>query len=859
MSVHSIQTEDSNSSQKDDGICSCFKMVIVDNDDDDAARKRKKIVLFPIITVALLELSFGVIWVALNVPHPATATCLIVGCTTLICVGYMIKSNAAPLSLVEGLILLQCWFVFMLDWSQASRGNQACWPLAILAIDGLLVTGARKAIIQLVVTCVVVWLFVRSSEDIFRFGMWDIMPQDNETERGCPVPPGDVAITTGVGNLIAAAIVFYMDFLLTQGFATGMKAEKERMTRAVRISNSIAHSLVLFDLAEAERLLKEAAVEGEESELTDSFETLLENLRLYKPYLPRALFEQRCRTSSSIYSSALPYCREATAISRSTYSTRSRSAVSSVSFLHPEIHQDAVTLLAPKGDVAMVFTDVQGSTELWETSATAMSYALQLHNSVIRSVICLHSGYEVKTIGDAFMIAFSTANSALGFCIAAQEKLVVQDWPTELVGVASYQKLVLGDNQIWNGLRVRMGAHYGSVRVEENPIIKRTDYFGPTVNRAARVESVSVGGLIAVTGEFLNELSFSEFDIVRQSPVHVDLKGIGVTQVFGILPRSLSARNIKIADNTPKQKLMVDNISRSSRRESRASVRQLKQVLTHTVGTVAHFRATKSEWRDLGQELNLMQEISDQSGGLIMGVLGSVIMVCWNGVNPCPAHTINACRFAARISQSERSSCGISTGPLVHTTIGMSQKFVTSIGWCEELSLKLCSLAFEHDISILVSGIPDTPSSQNDPTVAPYLRPVLVWTLEDSLLTLQVFELHESFVSVDRWGFDSGKGDFDNPALWSKEFKEVFEKAVHNAKPLLSFLDSNDCCPLTKGYATSLQHGNRLLYQRGCAIQQGLPVHETVFPIPRSVLPSPDSTNDSSYSDLSCASAAGRR
>ena len=721
-------------SDVDDNKMCCHCSIPFRDDDDEKERQRKRSIVLPFSLIAAAELCFGILWIFGNVLHPTTIAILIGGGVTASSLLYMYASRSAPLNLIEGTFVFQLIVVAMLDWSTASRGSQAHWPLAILVLDGLLTSGARAPVIKSSVVSLFIWLFVRASEDTFRWGLWDILPQDGETERGCPVPPSRIGIATALGDIVSSTIVFYLDFYMTQGFANGMRAEKEKMSQAVKLSNSIARSLALFDLVEAEKLLKKAIViEGEESDLTEAFELLLSNLHKYEPYLPRALFEQKKKGKSpSISNAVIPF--------HDDHSGKDVTVLSNSGVYNPT---------APSGTVAMVFTDVQSSTELWEASAYAMSEALQLHNAVIRSVISLHFGYEVKTIGDAFMIAFSTARFALRFCIEAQEQLVIQHWPSELLEVSSYQRLIEGNTQVWNGLRVRMGAHYGPVRVEENPIIKRTDYFGPTVNRAARVESVSVGGLIAVTTEFLAEILISEFEIVKQAPVSVDLKGIGITLIHGILPKSLSIRLVGIIEKGGGRKLTLDTMSHRS--SKRSVIRGIRQDQVHTVGTVMHCRTGKNSSGDLVSELEFMQDTCDLSDGLIMGVLGSLIMICWNGVgNPCPAHTTHACRFGAKVSQAGRSSCGIVTGPLTHLTVGKTQKFVTSTGWCEELSNKLCTLAFENDTMILVSGVPEYPSSQQDPIVSAYLRPVGIWTVKGTNKTISICELHKSFVSVDR-------------------------------------------------------------------------------------------------------------
>ncbi|HRJ79057.1 MAG TPA: adenylate/guanylate cyclase domain-containing protein, partial [Planctomycetota bacterium] len=57
---------------------------------------------------------------------------------------------------------------------------------------------------------------------------------------------------------------------------------------------------------------------------------------------------------------------------------------------------------APTGNVTLVFTDIEGSTRLWERYGDAFKASLDAHNQIIRKALAAHSGYEVKTEGDAF-------------------------------------------------------------------------------------------------------------------------------------------------------------------------------------------------------------------------------------------------------------------------------------------------------------------------------------------------------------------------------------------------------------------------------------------------------------------------
>ncbi|MES1908234.1 MAG: hypothetical protein MHM6MM_001207 [Cercozoa sp. M6MM] len=159
---------------------------------------------------------------------------------------------------------------------------------------------------------------------------------------------------------------------------------------------------------------------------------------------------------------------------------------------------------APEGVVALVFTDVQSSTSLWESVSDAMGEALELHDDLMRLCMRQHHGYEVKTEGDAFMVAFFSVTDALLWCVDVQHRLLSLDWPLELLthaaaaeSHASAQNT--GDDYRggpFRGLRVRMGVHVGRPNARRNPVTGRMDYFGSDVNLAARVADAAHGGQV---------------------------------------------------------------------------------------------------------------------------------------------------------------------------------------------------------------------------------------------------------------------------------------------------------------------------------------------------------------------------
>ncbi len=130
----------------------------------------------------------------------------------------------------------------------------------------------------------------------------------------------------------------------------------------------------------------------------------------------------------------------------------------------------------PSGTVTLFLTDIEGSTQHWEQGSAAMSLALRRHNDLLRGAIEGHGGHVFKTVGDAFCAAFSRASDAVAAAVAAQRAVESEDWSA--VG----------------GMRVRMALHSGTTDERDG------DYFGPVVNRVARLLGVVHGGQLVLSG-----------------------------------------------------------------------------------------------------------------------------------------------------------------------------------------------------------------------------------------------------------------------------------------------------------------------------------------------------------------------
>jgi len=154
----------------------------------------------------------------------------------------------------------------------------------------------------------------------------------------------------------------------------------------------------------------------------------------------------------------------------------------------------------PTGTVALVFTDVPSAARLWERCPTAMRDALEVQDEVLRALVDRCGGYEVKTQGGAFMVAFSSPREAVRWCLVAQEALLVAPWCQELLAQPEAAEEVGPRGLLHRGLRVRMGVHVGEPECRVDGRTGRVDYVGRAVNAAARVAAAGHGGQVLVSG-----------------------------------------------------------------------------------------------------------------------------------------------------------------------------------------------------------------------------------------------------------------------------------------------------------------------------------------------------------------------
>ncbi len=130
----------------------------------------------------------------------------------------------------------------------------------------------------------------------------------------------------------------------------------------------------------------------------------------------------------------------------------------------------------PSGTVTFLFTDIEGSTQLWERHASAMPAALARHTAILQHAIATQEGVVFKTVGDGVCAAFGQAPTALAAALVAQRNLQAEEWGAT------------------GPLRVRMALHTGTITPQAG------DYLGPPLNRVARLLASGHGGQILLSG-----------------------------------------------------------------------------------------------------------------------------------------------------------------------------------------------------------------------------------------------------------------------------------------------------------------------------------------------------------------------
>jgi class 3 adenylate cyclase len=145
----------------------------------------------------------------------------------------------------------------------------------------------------------------------------------------------------------------------------------------------------------------------------------------------------------------------------------------------------------PTGTITLLFTDIEGSTRLWERHLRTMAAAMGRHDTILRTAIESNGGAVFRTVGDAFFAAFGAAADALQAAIQIQRALFADRW--EMLNEHNDAQPPASNPQ--SRIAVRMALHTSRVDLRDG------EYFGPPLNRVARLLSAGHGGQTLLCGD----------------------------------------------------------------------------------------------------------------------------------------------------------------------------------------------------------------------------------------------------------------------------------------------------------------------------------------------------------------------
>eukprot|EP00756_Hemistasia_phaeocysticola_P038317 Hpha_TRINITY_DN16752_c0_g1::TRINITY_DN16752_c0_g1_i1::g.77997::m.77997 len=723
----------------------CFQWMIGRDNDTEEERSMRKSILPPALFVMLfsfasalkalvstkLMLALGVIIVCVSTAIPVCSICT--SCRTS--VRY----------LVDVFLVCSAVGICIVDWASSAYSTSfRPWAYVVLLLDVSLVY-SRDHIQPFIITFLLLYLTAESVESAHRYGLYDMGFWGTSVEESswcyCASPPCTVPALSAFVNFVSVCTVFLLDFYLTRRFSTGMREQLVTVESSVRVAAEVAAALARYDVETAADAIHEQRhlPPGLES----SYLRLLANLKLYRDYLPEELLVPR----SSGDGLHLSLCRLSSAIPPPMTPGEGGA-------------DDTV-------DVAMVFTDIQSSMVLWDAHPNDMYEALSTHNTTLRETARENSGYEVKIIGDALMLAFDSPGNALSFGVQAQLGLLNSQWPQGLQEhPLCTPKYGCDGLLLWSGLRVRIGIHYGPARVEKNPVTMRYDYFGTTVNIASRVEAIlKHGGITGVTQAVMDEVEQGRLSGMYTVPMGArDLKGFSQPVFIHIvLPPSLAARwpavqeSVLIPEPQPQPSLptrrrLSDTSCGSPTKSPMSDYTHTKSFSRRTLSDKCESPHSGSSGRSPFEELTHLGSIGDIAGwspldlglsvssatcvavrcsfrdqdadeaehaltrmlvdtetaalrteGRIASVMSSVCLLSWNPGSRTVDHLAQSTHFLRLLRIN--ACCGFATGSVLSGNVsGVRRRHVAVAGLCADLSVILSESALVHRLYIMAGG-----------------------------------------------------------------------------------------------------------------------------------------------------------
>eukprot|EP01064_Diplonema_japonicum_P000111 TRINITY_DN10073_c0_g1_i2.p1 TRINITY_DN10073_c0_g1~~TRINITY_DN10073_c0_g1_i2.p1 ORF type:complete len:385 (+),score=82.67 TRINITY_DN10073_c0_g1_i2:197-1351(+) len=358
----------------------------------------------------------------------------------------------------------------------------------------------------------------------------------------------------------------------------------------------------------------------------------------------------------------------------------------------------------------------------------------------------------------------------------------------------------------------------------------RTDYFGKTVNSAARIEAASIGGAIGVSASVYEQINTNDPKVILVNQGMKTLKGVvGDVQLWMVLPSSIPGRSTLSFKKNPAMKRRA-----SSSLSASASIRKLrkdsikgKTLLREVLGSVAllHFRlAMMNEARTISRMVNsllsALDDVLDRTQGLVMYTCGNSTLLSWNVGKPCTQHVLNSLRCCTAFfhevhtrSMEEYVTWGMSTGFSLEGNVGDKRKFLTVMGWCVSLCKNVALLAEKIGCLVLIAET-DIPSQASEGSLKEHIRLVARWRVEAGTM-VKIFQYKFS-PSGRKWDFPPPEPS-ETDIHWSEGKKAICTAWSTDSADALRLL-----CE-ARGNDTVLNYALRIV-EHPVEVQQGIRV-----------------------------------
>ena len=347
-----------------------------------------------------------------------------------------------------------------------------------------------------------------------------------------------------------------------------------------------------------------------------------------------------------------------------------------------------------------------------------MKKSLILHNVILRTVCYENGGYEVKTVGDAFMIAFDGVAEAVNCGLAMQVALFDTEWPSALLDVP-----ICKADRHWNGLTIRVGVNTGPVSFVTSELTNRVDYFGHTVNVAARLENTCPPGAVRLLNQMYKIVRPCVTTAHSASAVEeIHLRGVEQTaEVATLYPLSLEGRRAAPLSQRDEKNLMA--VVMIEREESTSSpygraitAERSFDDRTRRASLRAHNACVAAVHLDTGisrganvttafnKSLYDCVRCLERTNGNMVTLVGTCAVIGWNLAKPNDAPTESAFRFTRLLQRYQNTlrASGLCTGTVFYGDVGTAQqRFLTVVGDAVHTAWTLCDAALMEGVMCL--------------------------------------------------------------------------------------------------------------------------------------------------------------